>query len=229
MWSGTGPSCRGSPMNKALLNFLAIILFIGTIIYVLPMANVDVGAGISYLNLKSLSLLPSSLPFEPIPTPRPIPTLLNITMRPTITPTPAPTASPTPTPTLSPTPTPTPTLSPTPTPTAAPNVTLIPCPTPSPVQTPTASLAPTATTPAALPTTTATITPSPIGNVTITPGPVNVTLGPVNGNVTATPAATVGNVTERVGNPGSLAMVALVILALLIVGAVAWNMWKGKK
>jgi len=208
-------------MDKALLNFLAIIIFIGTILYVLPVVQIDVGASISHLTLQSFPLLPTGFPFEPVPTLRPIPTLLNVTMRPTITPTPVPTASPTPTPTLSPTPTPTPT--------PEPNVTLMPSPTPSPVPESTASPSPSATTPLVLPTSEATITPSPIVDASIIPGPVNVTLGPVIWNVTATPEATGGNVTERVGTPGGLAMAALVILALLIVGAVTWNLWKGKK
>jgi hypothetical protein len=55
------------------------------------------------------------------------------------------------------------------------------------------------------------------------------TPGPVIGNATATPAATGGNVTEQVGTPGRLTIVAIVILALLIVGAIVWNRWKGMK
>ncbi|HEY3274466.1 MAG TPA: hypothetical protein VGJ92_11915, partial [Methanocella sp.] len=69
-------------MDKALLNFLAIIIFIGTIMYVLPMADVDLGASISHLTMQSISQLPPGLPFEPITSPRPVPTLINVTMRP---------------------------------------------------------------------------------------------------------------------------------------------------
>jgi membrane protein DedA with SNARE-associated domain len=58
----------------------------------------------------------------------------------------------------------------------------------------------------------------------------NVTAAPVVVTATPTPAAVNGNVTERVGgDTNSLAIVAIVILALLIVGLVAWDRWRTKK
>jgi hypothetical protein len=78
-----------------------------------------------------------------------------------------------------------------------------------------------------LPTILATVTPHPFVNATITPA--NVTLGPVIGNITATPTATAGNVTERVGDSNSLAITAIIIVALLLIGLIAWNQWRKKK
>jgi hypothetical protein len=65
--------------------------------------------------------------------------------------------------------------------------------------------------------------------VTVTPGPGNVTIGPGIGNVTGTPTPSAGNVTEQVSNSNNLAVMAIVILALLIVGFVAWDRWRAKK
>jgi hypothetical protein len=54
-------------------------------------------------------------------------------------------------------------------------------------------------------------------------------MGPVIGNVTATPTTAAGNVTERVGTTNVLAIAAIIILALLILGLYIWNQSRSKK
>jgi hypothetical protein len=71
----------------------------------------------------------------------------------------------------------------------------------------------------------------PVVVVTISPVPAsvigNATTGPVAGNISATPNAT--GVTERVGS-NVWALLAIIILALMLMGMAAWDLWKhGKK
>jgi len=164
----------------------------------------DVNATETYVIMNGNYNITANFAADTAPTPTPV-----------VTPTPA--VTPTPTPAVTPTPTRTPTLTltPTPTPTPTPAVT----PTPTPAVTPT--LTPTGPTPTATPVQTV----SPI----LTPSP---TIAPITPTIAPTPTKTIAPTptpTPAAGGGTNIGVIIGPIIAVIVIGAVAFWFWRGRK
>jgi len=127
-----------------------------------------------------------------------------------------------------PTPTPTPVVTPTPTPVVTPTPTPVFTPTPTPVFTPTPIPTPTpAVTPTPTPavTSTPTLTPTP----TRTPTPTAIPMQTVPPVLTPSPTIAPTTPTPEEGGGTNIGVIIGPIIAVIVIGAVAFWFWRGRK
>jgi len=166
----------------------------------------DVTASETYVIMNGNYNITANFAADTAPTPTPV-----------VTPTPTPAVTPTPTPAV--TPTPTPAVTPTPTPAVTPTPT--PAVTPTPTRTPTPTATPTGPTPTATPVQTV----SPI----LTPSP---TIAPTTPTIAPTPTKTIAPTptpTPAAGGGTNIGVIIGPIIAVIVIGAVAFWFWRGRK